>query len=101
MGAVFLFALFLGLMSFLILPPFPPSIFSGIARVAMETGAGIRDHWGLCAGAFGILLVVTGAGYADRLLKPLTAISLMALAFFLVATWWTLRTAPVGSLLRM
>ncbi|HEY3226861.1 MAG TPA: hypothetical protein VGK61_07710 [Planctomycetota bacterium] len=95
-GSIFLVALFLGLMSFLILPTLPPVLFSGVGRLAMETGAGIRDHWEVCASAFALLFLITGLGYADRLLKPLTWAALATLAFFLLATWWALRTAPGG-----
>lgn len=95
-GSIFLLGLALGLMSFLVLPTLPPVLFGGVGRVAMETGAGIRDHWGVCAAAFGLLFLITGLGYADRLLKPLTAAALGTLAFFLLATWWALRTAPGG-----
>jgi len=94
-GSIFLVGLFLGLMSFLLLPAnLPPVVFGGVGRVAMETGAGIREHWEVCAAAFAILIVVTGLGYADRLVKPLTLASLATLAFFILATWWAARTLP-------
>lgn len=101
-GALLMLAVALALMSFLVLPQ-PPTLapFSGVTRVALATAQGIREHVIMVAAAFLILGAVTGLGYADKLLRPITALAGGALAFFAVAAWWTLRTVPLKGLIEI
>ena len=98
-GALFLLAAGLALMSFVLLPPIPPAAFGGVIRVALATAEGVREHTIVVAAAFLLLGAVTGLGFADRLLKPIAGGAGAVLAFFAVAVWWTLRTIPASGLL--
>jgi len=98
-GALFLLALALGLMSFVILPQIPPAPFGGVTRVALATAAGIRENVAIVAAAFVVLGAATGFGYADKLLKPIAWGAGLVLAFFILAAWWTLRTIPAAGLI--
>ena len=101
-GSLFFLAVALALMTFVFLPDIPSTklaAFTGVTRVAFATAAGIRDYALVTAGAFIFLGLVTGLGYADRLLKIIAGLSLVTLVFFAVATWWTLRTLPVSGLI--
>jgi hypothetical protein len=100
-GALFLLALGLALMSFVFLPQIPPARFTGVTRIALATSEGIREHALIVGAAFLVLGMATGLGYADRLLKPIAALAAGGLAFFAVAVWWTLRTVPVSGLIEI
>jgi len=97
-GSIALLGLALGVMSFVLLPAIPPRLFGGVSRIAMETGAAVRDSWMFIGPVFAILTLAAGFGKMDRFLKFFTAASLAALAFFAVATWWAIRSSPVGSI---
>ena len=100
-GALFLLALALALMSFVILPQIPAAPFGGVTRVALSTAEGIRDNTAIVAAAFVVLGAATGFGYADKLLKPIAGGAAIVLAFFILAAWWTLRTVPVSGLIEI
>jgi hypothetical protein len=95
-GLLVLLALVLGLMSYVFLPRVPPYPVSGVASVAVSTADGIREHVVIVAAAFLILGAATGLGYADKVLKPIAGVCFLALVFFVVAVWWTIRTRPLG-----
>lgn len=97
-GSLALLGLVLGVMSFVLLPALPPQMFGGVSRIAMETGAEVRAHWWIYGPAFTLLTSGAAFGKLDRFLKLFTAASLAALAFFAVATWWAIRSSPVGSI---
>ena len=97
-GSLALFGLVLGVMAFVLLPAIPPKLFGGVSRIAMETGAAVRDQWWIFGAVFTILSAGAGFGKADRFLKFLTAVSVAGIAFFAVATWWAIRYSPVGSI---
>src|SRR5688572_4836150 len=85
----------LGLMSYVLLPqPVSLSPFSGVTRVALQTGEGMREHAIFVVAAFVVLGALTGLGYADKLLKPIAGLAIVTLVFFAVATWWAVRTVP-------
>ena len=88
----------LGLMSYVILPQ-PASLarYTGVTRVALQTGEGMRDNALYVVAAFVVLGALTGLGYADKLLKPITLLAVVTFVFFAVATWWAVKT--VGSAL--
>src|SRR5688572_5633900 len=98
-GSLFLLGGALALMSFVFLPDVPSAKYTGVVRIALATGEGVRDHLLIVAAAFVILGAATALGYADRLLKPLAAICLAVLAFFLVASWWTITSIPKDALI--
>ena len=100
-GSLVILAIALGVMSFALLPQIPPARFTGVVRVALATAEGIRDHAIIVAAAFLVLGAATGLGYADKLAKPIAIIAGVTLAFFIVATWWTLRTVPVSGLIEI
>lgn len=98
-GTLFLLAAALGLMSFVFLPDVHASNYTGVVRIALSTADGIRANVIVVAAAFLVLGAVTALGYADRLLKPITAIALVVLLFFLVAGWWTITSIPKDALI--
>ena len=98
-AALFLLALGLALMSFVLLPPVPPAAFGGVTRVALATAEGVRDNAMAVAAAFLVLGAATGLGLADRLLKPIALGAAAVLVFFAVAAGWTLYTIPAAGLL--
>ena len=98
-GSLFLLAVGLALMSYVFLPHVSHEAFGGVTRVALATAAGVRENAIVVAAAFMLLGLVTFLGYADKLLKPIAALSGVAFAFFAVAAWWTLRTLPVDGLI--
>ncbi|HZN62361.1 MAG TPA: hypothetical protein VFC90_08140 [Planctomycetota bacterium] len=99
-GSLFLLALALFLMSYVFLPEISgASVGGGVTGVALATAAGIRENVAIVAVAFLVLAGVTGFGYADKLLKPITWGALAVLAFYGLAAWWTLRTIPARNLL--
>jgi predicted MFS family arabinose efflux permease len=100
-GLLFLLATALFLMSYVFLPQVPPDRFGGVTRVALATAAGVRESVIIVAISFLVLGLVTMLGYADKLLKPIAGLAGVALAFFLVAAWWTLRTLPVGGMIEI
>jgi hypothetical protein len=83
-------AAFLGAMSFLLLASVPPASHGGLPRLALETTAAVRGHWGIFGSAFALLVVITGSGHADRLLKFFVAANLALLALFGASTAWIL-----------
>jgi hypothetical protein len=93
-ASIFLLALGLGLMSYIFIPRAPQAPVSGVVSVAVSTANGIREHVILVGAIFLILGAATGLGYADKLLKPIAGLCFLALAFFVVAVWWKLRTVP-------
>lgn len=100
LGSIFFLGLFLGLMSYVVLPQ-PPSLapFTGVTRVALQTAEGVREQILFVIIGFVVLGALTGLGYADKLLKPITALAIVTLMFFAVATWWAVRTVPGSSLI--
>ena len=100
-GSLMLLATGLGLMSFGVLPQIPPDRFGGVVRVALATSEGIRDNVIIVGAAFFVLGAATGLGYADKLVKPITWGALAVLAFFVLASWWTLRTIPVAAVIEL
>ena len=99
LGSLFTLALALGLMTFVFIPEVPSARFTGVVWVALATTAGIRENAWIVAAAFIILGGATGLGYADRLLKLIFWLSTLAILFFGLAAYWTLRTIPAGNLL--
>jgi Na+/serine symporter len=100
-GSLLLLAVGLALMSFVLLPKHaPPDAFTGVVWVALSTAAGIREYGIIVAASFVVLGGATGLGYADKLLKPIACLALVALVFFAVAVWWTIRTVPMGGFIQ-
>jgi hypothetical protein len=100
-GSLLVLAMALGVMSFALLPEIPPARFTGVVRVALATAEGIRDNVIVVAAAFVVLGGIVGLGYADKLAKTITILAGLTLLFFIIATWWTLKTVPVAGLIEI